>query len=257
MRIRALIAALATAALGIGLMFVYMRRFEAEVRGGDLVEVLVAVEDIPLGAQISEEMLGFDEVPRKYVQERHIRRNDVQRVLGVRARAEIRANEWVLWTDLATSGDQRRDLSSLLREGMRAVNIGVRRGSAFGGLLRPGDRVDVLLTMEEGGGITLPLLQNVLVLAVGADTGRTVFEDEDDEEDLTSITVALTVEQAQLITLGASRGSMSLTLRNPDDIHVIEDLPDTRINDIVEIERRANLQRRGVGREPATPMVLE
>jgi pilus assembly protein CpaB len=247
MRIRALIAALATAALGIALMFVYMRRFEAEVRGGDLVEVLVAVEDIPLGAQISEDMLGFDEVPRKYLQERHIRRNDVQRILGVRARAEIRANEWVLWTDLATTGDQRRDLSSLLREGMRAVNIGVRRGSAFGGLLRPGDRVDVLLTMEEGGGITLPLLQNILVLAVGSDTGRVSF-DEEDENDLTSITCALTVEQAQLITLGASRGSMSLILRNPDDIHVIEDLPDTRINDIVEIERRANLQKRGVGR---------
>src|SRR5205823_4569768 len=81
----------------------------------------------------------------------------------------------VLWTDLATNSDARRDLSSLVRAPMRAVTIRADATSTFGGLIRPGDRVDVLTTMArgnaEGDRLTLPLLQNVLVLAAGRDTG--------------------------------------------------------------------------------------
>lgn len=241
------------------LLFVYMKRFEEEVKGGAPVEVLVAKSDVPLGAQLTADMIGVMELPRAYLQERNIKREDAQRILGVRVRAGIGAGETILWTDLATTTEQSRDLSSLIREGMRAVTVGASAASAFGGLLRPGDRVDVLLTMEDanGGPVTVPLLQNVLVLAVGTDTGAVRVGGGDERDRITQVTLALTVEQSQLITFGASRGSMSLTLRNPDDITVIEELPETRMNDIIEAERRARVQRRSVtkrgGGPPAAP----
>jgi pilus assembly protein CpaB len=261
MRFKALLAALGTAALGVALMFVYMRRFEDEVRGGAPVPVLIATQDIPLGAQISEDMLGIAQLPRTFVQERNIGHSDVQRILGVRTRLHIRANEWILWSDLATSSDQQRDLSSLIREGMRAVNVGASSSSTFGGLLRPGDRVDVLLTMEEPQSVTVPLLQNALVLAVGADTGRPQVTAEGEEIEVSQITLALTVEQAQLITLASTRGRMSLTLRNPDDINVIENLPESGPVVFFVAERRIQVQKRGFGRprppQPTGPTPLE
>ncbi|MEM9189032.1 MAG: Flp pilus assembly protein CpaB [Myxococcota bacterium] len=256
MRFKAFIAALLTACIGMGLLFVYMQRYEAEVRGGAPVEVLVATRDVPLGAALSEDMLGTLELPARYAQDRNIGRTDAQRILGVRVRSAIRANEMVLWTDLATTTEESRDLSALVREGMRAVTVGASVASTFGGLLRPGDRVDVLLTMDESprGPATLPVLQNALVLAVGADTGRVRVGASETDERIHQVTLALTMEQAQLITFGGSRGQLSLTLRNPDDVAVVEALPDTQLDDLIEVERRARVQRRGV--EPSPQAVL-
>jgi pilus assembly protein CpaB len=57
-----------------------------------------------------------------------------------------------------------------LEPGMRAISIGVNRIQSIGGSIRPGNRVDVIVSFEEGGiggeAKTLLLLQDVEVLAV-------------------------------------------------------------------------------------------
>ena len=85
-------------------------------------------------------MIGIRDLPAAYVEERHIRAADLQRIIGVRVSMGVKANESLLWTDLATTAQQRRDLSGLVRNGMRAVTIRAPASSAFGGLLRPGVR---------------------------------------------------------------------------------------------------------------------
>lgn len=239
---KALLAAVMVGAIGVGLLLLYKQRFEAEASGGAPVAVLMAVKDIPLGAVMTDNLLGVRELPESYVESRHIRASDASRIIGIRASMEIKANESILWTDLATTSGERRDLSSLVKAGMRAITIRADATSAFGGLLRPGDRVDAFLTVSrgeqsQGGRETIPLLQNVIVLAVGQDTGA-VESDGRRPGQVNQVTLSVTVEEAQLVAFATDRGRLSLVLRNPEDIAVLRNQPRTTVDDILQAERR-------------------
>jgi pilus assembly protein CpaB len=242
---KALLAATFIALAGVGLLLLYKQRLEAEASGGEPVGVLMAVEDIPLGSVLTDRMLGVRSIPESYVEFRHIRATDAARVIGVRVSMEVKANESILWTDLATTSGERRDLSSLVKSGMRAITIRADATSAFGGLLRPGDRVDAFLTVardnDQSGRVTIPLLQNVIVLAVGQDTGA--FADESSTagrpSQVNQVTLSVTVSQAQVVAFATDRGRLSLVLRNPDDIAMLDDLPETTVDDILAAERKA------------------
>jgi pilus assembly protein CpaB len=260
----ALIVALGSALVGLGMLWLYMQRFEAEASGGAPVAVLMATQDIPLGSTLTQEMLGIRSLPASYVEERHIRAADADRIIGVRVSMGVKANESLLWTDLATTSQQRRDLSGLVRNGMRAVTIRADTTSAFGGLLRPGDRVDLLITTSrdgtaEGNRVTVPLLQNVIVLAVGRDTGMEEVDGRrrTTERRFNEVTLSVTVEQSQILTLADSSGTITLTLRNPDDIAILDGLPETTRSDILEPQRRARLLRRERSDEEQTTVVPE
>ena len=226
------------------------------------MRVLIAVQDIPLGAALSENMMGYRLIPQAYLEDRFIRYSDVRRIIGVRVSNGLRANQTVMWTDLATASDARRDLSSLVSTGMRAITVRADITNSFGGLLRPGDRVDVLGTLSRTGGendrVTIPLLQNVLVLAAGRDTGGEAQRQTvngtaggNTPVEISQITLSVSMEEAQLLTYAADRGGaggrhtgLTLVLRNPEDIAILEGVPETNIEDIFEPTRRANVSRR-------------
>ncbi|MGB0680457.1 MAG: Flp pilus assembly protein CpaB, partial [Polyangiales bacterium] len=168
----ALVAVL-SGVLALAALLLYLRRFEQEVSGGPKVRVLYALKNIPLGSAIDAAMLGERAVPSAYLSERQVPASELDRILGVRTSLGLEAGESLLWTDLATTLQQGRDLSALVPKGKRALSIRVDGASTFGQLLRPGDRVDVLLsTRETSETMTGPLLQNVMLLAVGSDTGQ-------------------------------------------------------------------------------------
>jgi pilus assembly protein CpaB len=265
---KALIAAGVAAALGLALLYLYMRRFEEEATGGAPVMVLMATTDIPLGAVLTQQMIGTRALPAMYVEERHIRASDAQRVLGVRVSMGVKANESLLWSDLATTTEQRRDLSAIVQQGYRAITVRAGLTSSFGGLLRPGDRVDVLFTADRPGTagsspgevstsrVTIPLLQNLVVLAVGRDTGAEARPGSPQQragggQSFNQVTLSVTVQQAQMLTFAEDRGELTLILRNPDDIAVLQGLPETTASDILEPARRAAIQRRDVPRPAA------
>jgi pilus assembly protein CpaB len=224
------------AALGsLGLGHLYFQRLEAEVSGGPKVAVLAAAKDIPVSGALTEQSLVVRDIPQAYVESRHVRAADAKKVLGTRVTGGIKANDALLWTDLAQFSDQSRVLSGLVQNGMRAVAIDLRAAD-FDGLLRPGDRVDLLFTAgaKDSTGSTVTLLQNLLVLAVGGNIARA---DEKSSNAVQrsggSVSVGTTVEQAQLITQARERGRLSLSLRNPDDITLVDGLPETTSADVL------------------------
>lgn len=241
------------------MLLLYMQRFEQEASGGPPVQVLVATRDIPLGAAISQDMLGLRPLPQSYLEDRHIPASEAQRILGVRVTSGVRSGESLMWTDLATTSEQRRDLSALVRSGMRAITIRADVSASFGGLLRAGDRVDALLTVEREtrDHVTIPLLQNLLVLASGRDTGAPVRPGERRSytaATVNQVTLSVTLEQASVLALAQEQGRLTLALRNPDDIAVIENAPETTTADIIEPTRRAQIQRRAPT-QPEAPRV--
>ena len=230
------VAALLLAVGGAVLLWIYKQRFEAEMSGGPKIPVLVATGDIGLGERIRPEHLGVRGIPISYIDDRAVRASQAEKVVGLRVRSRIKANESILWSDLSSAGRDSRDLAGMVQPGMRAVSFSATVASAFHGLLRPGDRVDVLLTTERPGGgeqrVTFALLQNVLVLAVGDDLGAT--EREGQQLGLsTTVSVGVSAEQAQVLAFALDRGPLTLSLRNPEDIETLEGLPETEAFDIL------------------------
>lgn len=124
----------------------------------------------------------------------------------------ISKSEPVLTTKITGSG-QRASLAALLDPGMRAVTIRVDDVRGVAGFVRPGDRVDIILTQSVNGNpVADVLLQNVKVLAIdqmAADKteGATVAR---------AVTAEVNTEQAQKLVLAQGIGNLSLMLRQPD-----------------------------------------
>lgn len=110
----------------------------------------------------------------------------------------------------------RATLSTVVGKDQRAVTIRVNDVLGVAGFVLPGDRVDVLLTRKEnqrGDPTTDVLLQNVRVLGIDQDAS--------DRKDKPTVARAVTLEvspdQAQKLTLGTQVGVLSLALRNQAD----------------------------------------
>jgi pilus assembly protein CpaB len=226
--------------IGILLMQLYVRRLEREISGGPSIPVVVAARDILPGIAIDRTMLAVRGIPQAYVQQRHVRASDVEMVLGANAGIEVKANESLLWTDLSTTQHGRRSLSALVQEGMRAISVKAQV-SAFAGLVRPGDRVDLLFTTRSNfentkAQSTSTLLQNLLVLAIGNDIGGS---DDPSQTNSGQVTLSVTVEQGQLLTQAEHQGTLKLVLRNPNDIVLLQNLPQTASTEVMQMKRSA------------------
>ena len=234
-----LIAALVAAAGSVGLVHLYLERLEAEVSGGPKIPVLVAADDVPIGTPLSEKSLAVRDLPQAYVEARHVKASELKKVLGARTASGLKANEALLWSDLTQFSDHGRMLSGLIQNGLRAVSLD-GRSIDFEGLLRPGDRVDVVFTGSDKdgpSGTTITLLQNLLVLSVGGDITRS---DDPNKRGYShgSVTLSATVEQAQVLTQAQTRGRLTLTLRNSEDITVAQGVPETTSRDLLPAKDR-------------------
>jgi pilus assembly protein CpaB len=211
---RALVVAVVAALLGALCLHVYLDRFEREVSGGDLRAVVVAVRDLPRGAQLAQGDLTIRRFPERYSDERHVAEPDLLRVLGGRLVVPVPGGSALCWTDL-DSAEPEPALAHLVPTGQRGYAL---RGVAAGvqGLLRPGDRVDLLLSEAAPGARTRTLLQNLLVLH-STSASRALSS--------APVTIAVTGEQAQVLAHAERAGTLTLVVRHPDDLVVSEVAP--------------------------------
>jgi pilus assembly protein CpaB len=230
---RALFIALVFAVLGIILLVLYQQRFVAEASGGEKIKLLVAVKPIEHGKVITEDMLATREVPMAYVEDRAVKEVEKAKVLGLRVGNTVQAQQMLMWTDLVTANEDRRDLSSLVQPGSRAVSIQMSKESSSVALIRPGDYVDVFAVMGQQGAdqqkIAVVLLQRVLVLATGLDTSPDAIEQRDKQrynEANSLLTLSLPVTEAQLLALAQEKGRLAVALRNPEDQRTAVSIPD-------------------------------
>lgn len=244
----ALLAAVGVAVLGFVLLGLYIRRFQIEATGGAPVQLLMVAQDVDIGEPLTKEMLATRALPQAYVEDRHILAANISQVVGVRVGVALRANQTLLSTDLSSTERQSVSLAERVPKGKRAITIATRLTSSHSGLLRPGNSVDVLMTSHKGQGgdrVTLPLLQNLLVLAVGSNV-KSAFDEGGEFRDgnnQLSVTLLVSLDQAALLAHADGKGALRLIVRNDDDLDILEELPETLDSDIMEANRRAMRQR--------------
>jgi pilus assembly protein CpaB len=240
---QALLGAVLTAVLGALLLVLYLRRFEQEKSGGDPVRVLVVTKSVARGKPVTDEVLAVREIPIAYVDNRTIKASEREKVVGLRTLAPLEAQNVLMWNDLAVSVEERRDLSSLVTPGFRAVYIRAIREDQGSPLINPGDYVDVIATLPQGDArmersTAIVLLQKVLVLASGGktspDEGPPPTDKRAPPPREQGLTLSLGLQQAQLIALAAERGHFSVALRNPDDQRTMDGIPDLGENALGE-----------------------
>jgi pilus assembly protein CpaB len=134
-------------------------------------------------------------------------------------------NEPILEGDLAPKGSG-AGLPATIPEGMRALSVAVNDVVGVAGFVVPGTMVDVLVTGQaaggRGGNITRTILENVPVMAAGQK-----IEHDRDGKPLTVPVVTLLVspEDADKLTMAATEGKIQLALRNTVDTKTVDPAP--------------------------------
>ncbi len=194
--------------------------------------VVFAVEDVKTGEMVSETGLEVRQIPTADVPEDAIRK--IADALDRAARSTIDKGDMIREKKLAEKGAG-RGMAALIRPGMRAFTIQTPSfSSSLAGFLLPGNRVDVLLTSSNGGGesgsvATFTLLQDVEILAVHTNVSSPTAN-KINPDDARSVTLSVTPEDAQRLDLGQNKGTLHLTLRNPNDKNQAKADPSTMLD---------------------------
>jgi len=204
----------------------------------DFKAVLVASIRIPAKTLVTSQMLAVKEMPARYITEKAI--IDPKEALGKTTKSEILPGEIIREEKLASGKNAADGLAFLIKPGMRAITVAVNDVSGLAGLLRTGDRVDVLGTFDlpaaagqEKASLTSLLVQNVEVLSLdqGLANNQPVGNGKK-QNTYNNVTLMVTAEQAQPLTLCSEKGSIRLILRAPADQDTIY-LPSVKIPQLV------------------------
>jgi pilus assembly protein CpaB len=186
----------------------------------DTAKVVVAAVDLPRGSHVTPLQVKLIDVPKDQVPARAVTKTEdaVNRAVTMPMFKDEPLHEG----KLAPKGS-RGSMSWVTKPGMRAFTIQTQNMSAgVAGFVMPGDRVDVLLAMSNdtndgsGGAATTTLLQNVEVMAVDQ-VIEAPAANKVDSSQMRSVTLQVTPDQALVLDLGQTKGTLHLSLRNPED----------------------------------------
>ncbi|MDD4907736.1 MAG: Flp pilus assembly protein CpaB [Candidatus Omnitrophica bacterium] len=209
---------------------------QKQLQAAAKTQILVAKTDIPKGVVIEPKMVVLESIPEQYIQPKAV--TSLERIQGMVTAQGISKGEQVtlnqLFSNQQASGES---LAMATPVGKRAISIMVDNIASLAGMMRPGDYVDVIglipVPMQTPDGknasqiVTVPLFQNVLVLAVGqqlgmassAGGGRYAKEGEK-REGAPIITLALNPQEANLIAFVQEQGKIRFIMRSPADSQV-------------------------------------
>lgn len=185
-------------------------------------DILVAKEDIHSGNLLEEGMVGAVEWQGKKVPQSFIRVSDKKRYIGRVLAVDIIKGTPIVKGSLSRPGAP-IGVYAKIPPGLRALTVKVDQVSGVAGFIRPGSRVDVLLAAGRGGKEPEAkiILQHVLVLASGRRTTQIKVEGKEESKVVNTITLLLSPEGAEKLSLASKMGALSLALRTGGDTDIV------------------------------------
>lgn len=178
------------------------------------VPVVVAARDLQVGDVVDTQTARILQIPKSYVHRDAIAPGNFNMLEGKQVMHPVGAGEPIL--KIHVSHVKVEGLASLLEEGQRAITIPVDKLDTQSGFLSPGDYVDLLVTLKDGErDRTVPLMQNIRVLATGTDIDDGIKEK--DQKRYGEITLGVTPLYATKLIHAQTVGDISVLLRRPED----------------------------------------
>jgi pilus assembly protein CpaB len=194
----------------------------------EMTTVATAATALSVGVEIKPADIKLVSIPRDRFPAGGFEK--AEQVVGRPVISNILLDEPIMAGRLAERGSG-FGLAPMIPTGMRAVTVKVNEVIGVAGFLLSGMRVDVLVTMRpagEGGARTNTVLQNIVVAAAGQQiqpdaTGKAV--------NVPVVTLLVTPEQAEALTLAGNEGRIQLVLRNSGD----QSMPKTRGSEVGDL----------------------
>ena len=189
-----------------------------QVQQAEAVPVVVAAVDIDWGTKLKPEMLKTLPYLSQSLPKGHFTK--LEDVNGRVIIAPLKANDAVAEHKLAPVSVETGGVAAVLKPGKRAVAVKGDKVIGLSGLVNPGNRVDVLVTVEESRATnkeskTKLVLENIFILA----TGTQIQKNEKGEPAPVDVyTLEVTPEESEKLALAATEGKIQLALRSITDV---------------------------------------
>lgn len=194
-------------------------------------EILVAARPLKIGTEIGEADVKWQEWPAEMMFDGAIQRAEdtpAHKALEGRLKERVASGQ-PMHKDMMVDAEKGNMLAAALRPGYRAVGVRVPTQTIAGGLIGPGDYVDVILTytLKRTGNSTIArkfgtetILENVRVLGIDSKSIAQDLKTEDKKRKSSSrltVTLEVDVTGAEKISLAEEMGEIKLSLRSLGD----------------------------------------
>jgi pilus assembly protein CpaB len=212
--------------LGVSLVFALVvssifYQMSARAGGGKKVEndatidVVVAAKPLQVGVSVKPDDIRVQKMPKESFPKGAF--SKVEEVIDRPVVSNILLDEPILEGRLAARGAG-MGLAPIIPVGMRAVSVRVNEVVGVAGFVLPGMHVDVLVTGRPPGSedhtMTTTVLQDITVLSAG----QTLQSDPRGQAiNAPVVTLLVTPEQAEVLTLAGNEAKIQLVLRNTSD----------------------------------------
>jgi len=243
-----LIVALVLGLLAGVVAYSAIKKKESDVRRGwNLVPVVVAAQDIPEGTIVTFDMISQRSVPEQFVTSSVVKPDSATYVVNQKVLVPLQAGDPLLWSQFETTKAAER-LSTKVQKKGRAITIEAKLVTAVGGWVRPNDHIDLIGTFRDpqtDENVAVTLLQNVIVLATGKITGTTnVNLIPESQREYNNVSLLVIPEEAEILVLASELGNLTMSLRNEDDVDIIEERGRATISTLLSGERTRVLEQK-------------
>ncbi len=255
-----LIIAIALGAAAFLLTHLYLKAEQEKLyANATKVTVVIAREDMPVGTVLTTSNTATTDFFAAGLGSDVFKAEQRNVVLGKSLEFPVRKGNPLRWHHLGTNLNQLTGLAPTVPSGMRAISIPVSGETAVSGLVRPNDKVDILGTFSflsetnaaELETVTFTVLQEVTVLATGQETARQelAITSSRRSSSYNMVTIAVFPEEAELLAFAMNvKGSLMLSLRNPNDISTKDDTPPIDFQALQRELPRLNARRKEANR---------
>ncbi len=206
-----LVFAIACGLIAAVSVYLYLGKTMAPVPASTTTVTVVAAKSaIPPRTKLTQDLVYSREIPEEAAHPKVVQ--DMASILGLITKYEILEGEQIIMDRLYRE-DERIGLVTSIPRDMRAVTVPVDEVVGVAGFVKPGDRVDLIVTaagVGQTGDVSFTVLEDVEVLAVAQET-----EDKSQGKARvsTSVTLAVRPGEAEKLALAEKMGKLRLALR--------------------------------------------
>lgn len=183
-------------------------------------EVVVAKADLAWGTKLTPEMLQVVNYPAGALPEGYYK--NVEDLKDAVLLNDLKTNEVILRSKLASGKDVGSGVAAVTDPMKRAMSVKVDDVIGVSGFIKPGDHVDVMVTIDVDSRNQNPvakmILANLKVLAAGMEYEK---KGEKDPKAVQVMTLEVDIEEAEKLALASTQGKLRLALRNPLNVEKV------------------------------------